>query len=230
MGRQSIKDKIAALLRKTQAAGCTEAEAMSAAALAADLMGKHGLDQADLVIEEATAPEPTRRPTWRNHVTGTIAYCTNTACIIVMDSVTQDCVFVGRAPGPDIAVYLRDVCFRAIEGEVKAFKLTPFYRRRRSVKTKRQAVVEFIGGIVLRINLRLREMFRPHLDDKSRAEAQGALGRRFSGAVAHRAPNRKMRFSEAADAGWRKGADIALNHAVSDPSTGTLQLEARSAS
>jgi hypothetical protein len=46
--RRRVKDKITLLLRKTTEAGCTEAEAQSAFALAMRLMAEHNLSMADL--------------------------------------------------------------------------------------------------------------------------------------------------------------------------------------
>ena len=49
---EKVLGKIRALLAKTEAAGCTEAEALSAAALATKLLDKHSLSMTDADLRE----------------------------------------------------------------------------------------------------------------------------------------------------------------------------------
>ncbi|WP_199777592.1 DUF2786 domain-containing protein, partial [Bosea sp. FBZP-16] len=160
--RERLRSKIAALQAKTEASGCTEAEAMAAAALAARLMAEHDFDQAEIEMTEATAPDnstrTTNRTTWRDKLSAAIAYYTNCAMLIRCDR--GDILFVGREPGPDIAAYLRDVCFRAVDRDLREFKETPFYTRRRKLSTRRAAAADFVDGMVLRLIVRLADLFR----------------------------------------------------------------------
>lgn len=214
---ESIKRKIAALRAKTRASGCTEAEALAAAELAARLMAEHGLSEADLVMTEAVAPEPTTKPTWRSKLSAIIAYCTNTASIVLCSRRDGNVVmFIGREPGPQIALYLRDVTFRAVAAEVGRFKGGTFYRRRRSLATRRQAVADFVHAMVVRLSNRLCELFGPVRDPEARAAARSALQARFAGAVAHMLPKRETRYSEAADQGWAAGGKVPLNRGVTE--------------
>lgn len=210
--RERLKAKIAALLAKTRAAGCTEAEAMAAAAVAARLMAEHAFDQAEIEMTEASAPDHTRRPGWRDQLSNAIAYVTNTATMTI--EARAEILFVGREPGPDIAAYLRDVCIRAVVREVQAFKETPFYRRRRKLATRRTAVADFISGMVIRLTVRLTELFKPVISQQARAEAQQAVARRFPKMVTVTAKQRDPRFSQATAAGWGAGGQVGLHHAV----------------
>lgn len=210
--RERLRAKIAALQAKTAAAGCTEAEAMAAAAVAARLMAEHAFDQADIGITEAAAPDRTLQPTWRDRLSNAIAYVTNTATLTI--EAQGQILFIGREPGPDIAAYLRDVCIRAVEREVRAFKLTPFYVRRRKLATRRAAVADFIDGMVIRLTVRLTELFKPVIDRAARVEAQNAVARRFPKMVTVARKAREPRFSQATGAGWRAGADVGLHHGV----------------
>ena len=54
------------------------------------------------------------------------ALCTNTACLLERAGY----VFVGVEPGPEIAVYLRDVALRAVDSGVAEFR--PIAGRRRA--------------------------------------------------------------------------------------------------
>lgn len=214
--RERLKAKIAALLAKTEAAGCTEAEAMAAAALAAKLMAEHAFDQAEIEMTDATAPDTstrtTNRTTWRDKLSGGIAVATNCAWMIRCDR--GDILFVGREPGPDIAVYLRDVCFRAVDRELAAFKTTPFYQRRRKLSTRRQAAADFVNGLVIRLIVRLLELFGPVRDDAARDEAKQLMRRRENSVPSTHMTERKTRFSAAAGAGWAAGAKVGLHHGV----------------
>ena len=213
--RERLKAKIAALQAKTQANGCTEAEAMAAAALAARLMAEHDFEQADIEMTEAKASHRWMRSTWRERLSATVAFVTNSAYVLDLDR--QEVVFVGREPGPDIAAYLRDVCFRAVDRAVREFKETPLYRRRRKLATKRQAVADFVAAMVGRLQSRLIVLFKPVISEPARKEAKQALARISGSDIVTKpfAPRKKPRFSGAAVAGWCVGQDVALHHGVS---------------
>ena len=227
----SIKDKIAALRAKTRANGCTEAEAMAAAALAAKLMGEHGLSEEDLVMTEGAAIERTVTPTWRNKLNATIAYCTNTAVVALRGRRSTGIMFVGRASDVEIALYLRDVCVRAVDGGLRAFKtqIGGMYRRRRSLATRRLAAADFTNGFVDRLCARLMEVFAPYRDDVARNAARNALAKQAPNAVAEPAPKREGRYSDADAAGWSAANDVALNRGVrgADPARLTRAEGAR---
>lgn len=211
--RERLRAKIAALLAKTVAAGCTEAEAMAAAATAARLMAEHAFDQSEIEMTEATAPHKWQRSPWRDTLSAGISVVTN--CDWIIRPEAGDVLFIGREPGPDIAAYLRDICFRAVDRAVREFKETPFYTRRRKLATRRAAVADFIDGMVIRLLSRMFELFKPVKNDAWRQEAKQALAHRFKGALTTKPiPQRDRRFSEAAGAGWRAGKDVALNHGV----------------
>lgn len=212
--RERLKAKIAALQAKTQAAGCTEAEAMAAAALAARLMAEHDFEQADIEMTEAKAAHRWVSSQWRERLSATVAFVTN--CAYVLDLDRQEVQFVGREPGPDIAAYLRDVCFRAVDRAVREFKDSSHYRRRRKLATRRQAVADFVAAMVNRLQSRLVVLFRPIIDKPARDEAKQALARLSPGEIISKpfAPRKKPRFSDASVAGWIAGQDVALHHGV----------------
>lgn len=210
MSKERMKAKIAGLLAKTRSAGCTEAEAMAAAEVAARLMTEHGFSEVDLVMSDAASPESTTRATWRAPLTNTIAFVTNTDWVWLSDEV----LFIGRAPGPEIAVYLRDLCFRAVKAELKAFKGGTFYRRRRSLKGRRDASADFVDALVSRLNHRLITLFRPAANPAARTEAAAALSVRYPNLVVRDLPERETRYSAAAAEGWIAGDRVALNRGV----------------
>lgn len=220
--RARLSAKLRALRAKTTASGCTEAEAMAAAELAAKLMAEHGLSAEEIEMTEAMVREATVSATWRSDLVGTIAYCTNTAVLLGIKIVGAEWIFVGRAPGPEIAVYLREICFRAVDRELTAFKASTFYRRRRSLATKRQAAADFRDALVRRLCRRLAELFGPTTSDDARADAQAVLDRRFPSSQSLTRPARDTRYSEAAAQGWLAAGNVPLNRGVN----GTANLKA----
>ncbi|MBN8294715.1 DUF2786 domain-containing protein [Rhodobacter sp. NTK016B] len=214
---ESIRRKIAALLNMTVSAGCSEGEALAAAAKAAELMREHGLSESDIVIGEATTRHTSKGRGARDALWRIVAYCTNTALIVThrKGCAGSDLVFVGREPGPEIAAYLTTVLNRAMDTEIAAFKEEAFYRRRRNVTTRRAAVRDFTDGMVGRLARRLVELFRPSLDAEARAVAVAALDDRFPEAKTVKEYSVKAaRFHQASLYGWTAGGRVNLAHGV----------------
>ena len=208
--RNDLKAKIAALRAKTTAAGCTEAEAVAAAALAAELMTKHGIDADDLEITTATAPERTSGTGWHGDLVGTICHCTNTAAMLQMGAWH----FVGREPGPEIAAYLRDLTVRAVDGELRAFKAGKLYSRKRKLSVKRDLAAEFRTGMVRTLQSRLRLVFGPGIDEEQLRLAGAARDRMFGSGQDIDIRRRDLKLGDGYFAGRRAGAGVALHHGV----------------
>lgn len=218
----SLKARIAALRAKTSAAGCSEAEAMAAAEAVARLMASHGITETDLVMEEARAVLNGPKTAHSFVICSVISGCTNTAAVSMADAAI---VYFGRQPGPEIAVYLTDICHRALRQGLAEFMASPFYRRRRTTKTKTAARADFKTGMETRLAARLQEMFRTTRSDKAKAEAQGYLDSRHPNTRAHKLRQRETRFDEAKNAGWRAGGDVALSHGVGRQQAATRLIE-----
>ncbi|WP_353429469.1 DUF7168 domain-containing protein [Paracoccus denitrificans] len=180
----------------------------------ADLMREHQLTAEDVEYEEAEAPLKTKRATLRTALLGTIAVCTN--CTATIRSDWQPCViFLGKAPGPEIATYLFSVCDRAIDRAIADFKLTPDYRRRRTLTTRRAAVADFTAGMVARLSRRLYGMFSDSMDEEALAAAKRVRDIRMPDLTTANIPERKVRFGNAAAAGYAAGRSVQLAHGVS---------------
>lgn len=207
-----IRARIRALRSMTQAAGCTEAEALAAAEIAARLMAEAGLNEADLEMTSARAQEATVEATWRTRLSGAVGYVTNTAPILLPGSAEME--FVGRDPWPEVAAYLYAVLVGAVRREATAFKRSETYKRRRTVKTKRAAMADFTMAMVLRLRERLLELFAATLDADARASAQSALALRHPVSEAIAQKPLKPRFHAALAAGWAAGGNVTLTHGV----------------
>lgn len=222
--RERIRAKIAALLAKTVKAGCTEAEAMAAADLASNLMREHGLSASEIHMSEASTSSKIAQATWRTTLANVAAYCTNTAVILLVDRQNgSQLLFMGQEPGPQIAVFLRDISTRAVERELATFKRGTFYRRRRSLATRRKAAADFVDGMAERLGRRLIVTFAPMRDAEVSHAADQALDARFTDVETVKGRVRKTRYADASLAGWRAGADVPLNHGVGgEPATRLL--------
>lgn len=214
MAREDLIRRVRTLRAMTTANGCTEAEALAAARKAAAIMRDAGLSDKDLEIAEAGSRVRGRGRSVGSKLWAVIAHATNTKAIVITSPDGTKAVFIGREPGPMIADYLRDICDRAIEREVRAFKTTPWYRRRRTLATRRLAVADFTAGMVARLTSRLLEAFADSVDEGARAMADQALKERYAGSVNIKAPAAPGRYSDAADAGWLRGGSVPLNRCV----------------
>jgi len=220
---EAVRKQISALLRLASSKGASEAEAMTAASKAAELMQKHGLNEADIEFEAVSAKLKTKGKSPRDVLWSVIGRCTNCAPIMNVDW-DPAVEFVGKAPGPEIAAYLVAVLNRAVDGEIATFKKSIEYRRRRSVTTRRQAVHDFTTGLVHRLRHRLLAMFSGSMNSEQLQLAHQALAVRFPHAVDIKRPTKKVRFGNAAGAGHRAGDRVNLAHGVHGQAS-VLQIE-----
>lgn len=215
MTAESIRERVRKLRQMTEANGCTEAEAMSAAAKAAEMMRQHGLSEAEIEMDFDGRPAAYKGKSCRQKLWTTAAWCTNSAVIVLPDGAgrTRIC-FIGETPGPDIAHYLSDVCNRAVNREVRAFKASKAYRRRRTLSTKRHAVADFTSAMVNRLCYRMAALFEAGRDEGAEERAKAALESAYPKTVPIRRPARSSRFHDAAAAGWRAGEKPTLAHGL----------------
>ena len=217
MSSARIRQRILRLRELTQARGCTEAEALAAAEKAAQLMRDHGLSEADIVIDEQASASRQQGGGMKARLWPVIAYCTNTAVIVTSDASGATVVaFVGREPGPEIAVYLREICERAVDRELRLFKQTPIYRRQRKMSSKRETAAAFVAGMVHRLSTRLREVFGPSIDKAAREQAVVALDERYPSSHELARPKAPLGRESAAMAGFAAGNRVTLAHGVGE--------------
>lgn len=208
--RAALIDKIKALRSRTIDRGCTEAEAKAAAAKAAQLMREARLTDDDLVMGEAAVETGVKQRAKAARLFGVIAYMTNCKAVELS---TGRVLFVGLEPGPEIAEYLLDVCETALRVETDAFKRGTFYRSRRKIRTRRQAIADFQVALIERLAIRLYELFQDTLSDADREAATKAVARRMNTVTVTRSSH-KTRYSEAAWHGHKAGDGVGLHHGV----------------
>lgn len=224
--RDKLRERIRQLRDRTTGRGCTEAEAMAAAAKAAELMMEHGFHTGDVEFEQAGSKTKAAK-TIRLKLWSDIAHRTMTAAIISSNREGSRVDFIGRAPGPEIACYLREVCDRAIDREIAVFKTSTPYRRRRSIKTKRAMVADFTAGMVGRMRARLGQLFVDRDGAvQERKAAQAERDRRYPDSSSASAPKWQPTYHDAVEAGFDAGNRVQLAHGVGTGKA-TLQIEGR---
>jgi len=209
------RDRIKKLLGMTTANGCTEAEAMSAAAKAATLMAEMGLRIGDIEMDQDDIGVATGWGSIRSTLWGVIGVCANSAPILRHHEGRQVLTYVGREPGPEVATYLHLVTDRAIDRELKTFRATTWYKRRRTLRAKRQATADFTDAMVIRLGNRLFDLFEGSQSDQALDEAQAERDSRFSNSKtsASRAVA-SGRYWQARQKGHAAGDDVTLAHGV----------------
>jgi len=149
----AVAARIRALLSKTVENGATEAEAMSAAAKARELMDKHRLSMSDVEIQaEPIVIEDERRPN-KNRVAA-VDYAVNgikAYCGVEGWRRGESYRFLGLAADVEMARYLYRMIAGAIKTELSVFQNKRGYRDRHETST-------FQLSMAVRINHRLKEM------------------------------------------------------------------------
>ncbi|WP_306050134.1 DUF7168 domain-containing protein [Oceaniradius stylonematis] len=213
--RAAILDRIRKLLAMTPERGCSEAEAMSAAAKAAALMTEHGLSADEVEFDHAEVNVRSAGRSERSKLWPVIAYCTNSAVILIEEWPYEPRVrFVGLPPAPEVATYLWTVCDRAIDHELARFKQSSQYQRRRLPKTRRRATEDFTAGMVQRLTGRLYQLFKPTLDERLRRQAVLARDAASPNSQVVNHSRKRKRDGCDTDAGWAAGSRPSINHGV----------------
>ncbi|WP_336801535.1 DUF7168 domain-containing protein [Kaistia sp. MMO-174] len=152
-----IRARLAALRAKTEANGCTEAEALAAAEKAAELMSTYELTEADLdtpdlvVLTVQMGPRRTPIDTiWRR-----VATFANCSGFFQRAGNRWEYAYVGSSSDVLIAEYVHEVIRRAADHAITDFRSTEEYRKRRKPKTRAAALKAFQEGFALSIKSKI---------------------------------------------------------------------------
>lgn len=223
--REKVIRLLAQLRSRTVERGCTEAEAMQAAEKAAALMAEYQLTSGDVEIcQEDFTNLRSGSSAVRSRIWAQIAAATNTAPIFRESMGVPVVTYVGAEPGPSIAVYLHQVCDRAIDREAAEFRKTGWYRKRRTLKAKKQATSDFTMGMVRSMGARLQVLFASTISDEQREAAQAELDRRWPDAETTKPAGASGRYYDAAAAGVAAGGRVTLAHGVAGSKAAVLAI------
>ena len=214
--RSKIRDRIRQLQERKTSRGFSEAEALQAAEKAAELMKDFGLTEDDLVIDRRESPTRAGGESVRGKLWSAIAMATNSPATFNRSGGERSIIWIGREPGPEIAVYLHAMLDRALNREVTDFRKGKFYRARRSSKTKSQAVLEFTDALVDRLSHRLLKLFAGTRSQEAMEAAKRARDAAFPGARPVKPKKIAERFGEARDQGWAAGGRVGINRGIGE--------------
>src|SRR5947207_1835876 len=148
-----LKTRIQALRAKTTDNGCTEAEALLAAAKVAELLDRYDLSLTDVEIREAPC-ERREYETYRKKripLDDCIGAIANFCDCRVWREKNQACesryVFFGLRSDIEVAHYLTELIDTAVRSELGRYKTMPEYRRFRH-KERHMANASFALGMV----------------------------------------------------------------------------------
>ncbi|GEM_PF-620278 len=178
MTTDDLKAKIRKLLDRTVDRGCTEAEAEAAMDAAARLMREHGLAEEDIHYTLAwTHRSAPKGATPRDWFISAIAR--GLGCAVYRESGSVEGVFkfYGLDPYPHVAAYMADRCLSAIDTELRQFRKTTYYKRKRTKKAKTAAGKAFIEGMCLRLSEKVTEKFDPESQIEACAKAEALMAK-----------------------------------------------------
>lgn len=174
--RDKVKQKIVALLAKTEGNGASEHEALAAAEKAAELMAHYDIEATELDFKSRSCvKKETEFRTYGRLVLGdgfavSLARLCDVKCWLDPRSGKQ--VFFGFDSDAEIAVFLYDTLCSAIESEIEKFKNSDEYAiEQMRGYNGRSLVTSFIHGMTGRISGRLSDMAH-----EKRATVQRATG------------------------------------------------------
>ena len=158
-----LKMRIQALRAKTQDNGCTEAEALMAAAKVAELLDRHDLSLSDVELRE-TPCEPRVYETRRKKRIP-LDYCISPIANFCDCKVWREknaegetrYVFFGLRSDTEVAHYMADLIDNAVRAELGRYKNTFAYQRFRH-QDRHMANASFTLGMAMSIGAKLNDM------------------------------------------------------------------------
>jgi hypothetical protein len=159
---EKIKAKVAAILRKTTANGATESEAMAAIEIAGRMMTEHGITLADIRDNTEAAIDFIARQANENKYVHAVDQLVCPAIARYTDTKvwndkrekrTSKVMFFGYSVDVELAIYIRSVCYDAMEAEWDRYKIT--IPKEISKISQRKS---FLSGMSFRLRQRLDEL------------------------------------------------------------------------
>jgi hypothetical protein len=158
--KNALLKRIRALRERTMENGCTEAEALEAAAKVTELLDAYGFSEADLSlpveeITEETFLGTTKMPLGQTAfvITAIAEYCDCKGWEQRVNNKPVGLRYFGRESDASVAMYLTHLCHTAMWSEWRAWMPNRDMTKRRSQERK-----EFQRGMASRLSARLREM------------------------------------------------------------------------
>lgn len=176
MTLDEVKARIRALQARTPANGCTEAEAMAAAAAVLRLMREHALDPDQVACSQHAIQLGRKQRAIIDVVWGRVAHVCRCVCWTQVSYQGRWETYFGRDPWPELAAWLHGVVQGAYDRASREFYRSPAYKARRTKRTRGQARRAFAEGFAVSILEKLLEMVLP--SEAEQREADQAIAQR----------------------------------------------------
>ncbi|WP_142850044.1 DUF2786 domain-containing protein [Telmatospirillum sp. J64-1] len=227
MELDKLKARLQALRAKTVANGCTEEEALAAAAKVAELLERHDLSLSDLELAQeqcrrAVAPTNRKQRQPISACIGAIAHFCDCKAWMEKDETGKiSHVFFGLPGSVEMALYIHDVVAGAMNAEWQRYK-----RSQRFIRYSDDARTSFLFGMAVSIADKLTEM-KTRRNEASRAGSgrdlvlvknaivEAELARMNLTFRKTRASGRKVSV-DAYEAGQAAGQGVTIRPAVGD--------------
>ena len=161
--REDLLRRIRALMAKTTANGCTEAEAQMAAAAVDRLMGEYDIDLTELEVRDQTCVQvavPTGARGFHavEMTAKAVAAFTDTKCWRRDGQSSDEICFFGLKVDTEIAEYLTYLFRRSLEREIAGVGMLDFTWQKKSKRERQEARHSFGLGMASRLSDRLHEL------------------------------------------------------------------------
>jgi len=167
--REALKARIRALLSRTTARGCTEAEALAAFAKAQHMMAQHGLTQDAVETGRATIGLGRARRSDVDRLWAAVAYACRCRSFRTVGGREITVTYVGRLPWPDVALWMHEVVAGAAARASREFGKSPEAKRRRTARTRNQAKQAFMAGFITGLYRNIAALVGEH-DEQGKAD------------------------------------------------------------
>jgi hypothetical protein len=222
-----LKTRIAGLRAKTIENGCTEAEALAAAAKVAELLDRHDLALSDVELRDEACDELAFEPSRKKRIpldecVGAIADFCDCRVWREKGATGHRFVFFGLAADIAVAHYLTDLVDTAVRSELGRYKTSPAYQAFRH-NERHLANASFTLGMLVSIAEKLGAM-KVARDQANRSSGRdlvmvksaivdAELARRGLDLKAVESGRRYI-APDAFDAGTAAGAALRINRAI----------------
>lgn len=156
--RESIFNKVRALLSKTVENGCTEAEAMIALAMAEKMMNEHEIIEDDLKLEDEAAVIDSMYCDRDPHaISWKLCYAVGKFTETYAFGYKKMIKFAGLRSDIDFALWLTQTLTKFVQTELKKYMWANGYQSLKPAN-KRIVINGFVIGVTARISTRLQQM------------------------------------------------------------------------
>lgn len=219
--RRKLVERIRALLAKTAENGCTESEAMAAAAKAAELMRQYDLSMSDLDVERARSEGCKEGPTEERDLARHFDVLATAAAAFADAAMWREpsgrrrpgepekgrYVFFGCPSDVEIAGYVFAICVRALETESEAHRRTVALMRAQVRERMARSFCDGMAASMARKLHEIREARRSASGGRDLVPLKSALVKDAVDALGHDFHTGRIGYRDVDEGSYRSGVE-----------------------